>query len=155
MNPWIKKALMGSVGAIVALGGLTACSSGHHHRGPMSVEKLAEVRGKMVERISGKLDLDEAQKIKLNVLADKIEAQRTAFVAKTPDPRTEIQAIIAGAKFDRERAQNLVNEKTQAVQVHSPEVLSALGDFYDSLKPEQQQKVRELMQRRKGWMARG
>ena len=33
--------------------------------------------------------------------------------------------------------------------------VAAMADFYDSLNPEQQQKVRELMQRRKGWMARG
>ena len=34
-------------------------------------------------------------------------------------------------------------------------VVQAMADFYDSLNPDQQQKVRELMQRRKGWMARG
>lgn len=117
MKPWIKKALMGSVGVVIALGGLTACSGGHHHRGPMSAEKVAEVRGKMLERVSRKLDLDDAQKLKLNVLADKIDAQRTAFVGKTADPRTEMQAIVAGAKFDRERAQNLLNEKTDRKSV--------------------------------------
>ena len=37
----------------------------------------------------------------------------------------------------------------------SPDVIKALADFYDSLDPGQQQKVREMMQRRKGWMARG
>jgi hypothetical protein len=32
------------------------------------------------------------------------------------------------------------------------ELIAAFGDFYDSLKPEQQQKVREFMQRgRHGW----
>ena len=66
-----------------------------------------------------------------------------------------MQAIVAGAKFDRARAQTLLDEKTRAVQANSPEVISALADFYDSLNPDQQQKVREMMQRRKGWMARG
>ncbi|MDH4417767.1 MAG: Spy/CpxP family protein refolding chaperone [Acidovorax sp.] len=155
MKPWIKKTLMGIFGASIAVGGLTACSSSHHHRGPMSAEKMAEVRGKVVERVSSKLDLNDAQKAKLNVLADKIEAQRTAFIGKTADPRAEMQAIVAGEKFDRARAQTLLDEKTRAVQAHSPEVVSAMADFYDSLNPEQQQKVRELMQRRKGWMARG
>jgi protein CpxP len=155
MKPWIKKTLMGIFGASIAVGGLTACSSSHHHRGPMSAEKMAEVRGKVVERVSSKLDLNDAQKAKLNVLADKMEAQRTAFVGKTADPRAEMQAIVAGEKFDRARAQILLDEKTRAVQAHSPEVVSAMADFYDSLNPEQQQKVRELMQRRKGWMARG
>ena len=155
MKPWIKKTLMGIFGASIAVGGLTACSSSHHHRGPMSPEKMTEVRGKVVERVSSKLDLNEAQKLKINVLADKMEAQRAAFIGKTADPRTEMQAIVAGAKFDRARAQTLLDEKTRAVQANSPEVISALADFYDSLNPDQQQKVREMMQRRTGWMALG
>lgn len=155
MKPWIKRTLMGLFGATIVVGGLTACSSGHHHRGPMTAEKMSEVRGKVVERVSSKLDLNDAQKQKLNVLADKMEAQRTAFVGKAADPRAEMQAIVSGDKFDRARAQSLLEEKTRAVQANSPEVITALADFYDSLNAEQQQKVRDLMQRRKGWMARG
>lgn len=156
MKPWIKKTLVGLFGASIMVGGLTACSSGHHYRhGSMTPEKMAEVRGKIVERVSGKLDLDAAQKQKLNALADVLEAQRSAFIGKTADPRAEAQAIVAGDKFDRARAQALLAEKTQALQAHSPEVITALADFYDSLNPAQQQKVRELMQRRKGWMTRG
>ena len=155
MKPWIKKTLMGLFGATIAFGGLTACSSSHHHRGPMSAEKMAEVRGKVVERVSSKLDLNDAQKQKLNLLADTMEVQRTAFMGKAADPRAEMQALVSGDKFDRARAQTLLEEKTRAVQTSSPEVINALADFYDSLNPDQQQKVRDLMQRRKGWMARG
>ena len=155
MKPWIKKTLMGIFGVSIAVSGLTACSSGHHQRGPMTAEKMAEVRGKMVDRVSSKLDLNEAQKTKLNALADQLEAQRAAFIGKTADPRAEVQAIVAGDKFDRARAQSLLEDKTRAVQAHSPAVVNAMADFYDSLNPDQQQKVRELMQRRKGWMARG
>lgn len=156
MKPWIKKTLVGLFGASIMVGGLTACSSGHHYRqGSMTPEKMAEMRGKVVERVSSKLDLTDPQKQKLNVLADKLEAQRTAFIGKTADPRAEVQAIMAGDKFDRTRAQALMDEKTRAVQANSPEVITALADFYDSLNTDQQQKVRELMQRRKGWMARG
>ena len=86
MKPWIKKTLMGIFGASIAVGGLTACSSGHHQRGPMTAEKMAEVRGKMVDRVSSKLDLNEAQKTKLNALADQLAAQRAAFIGKTADP---------------------------------------------------------------------
>ncbi|RYF31923.1 MAG: periplasmic heavy metal sensor [Comamonadaceae bacterium] len=156
MKPWIKRTLMGLFGASIMVGGLTACSSGAHRQGPMSPEKMAEVRGKVVNRASSKLDLNDAQKQKLNVLADKMEAQRTAVIGKTADPRAEVQAIVAGSKFDRARAQGLLEEKTRAVQTSSPEVINALADFYDSLNAEQQQKVRDLMQRRRGgWMAHG
>jgi len=155
MKPWIKKTLMGIFGASIAVGGLTACSSSHSHRGPVSAEKMAEMRAKVVERVGSKLDLNDAQRAKLNVLADKMEAQRAAFIGTTADPRAEMRAIVAGEKFDRARAQTLLDEKTRAVQTSSPEVIGALADFYDSLNPEQQNKVRELMQRRKGWLARG
>ena len=155
MKSWIKRTLVGLFGASIMVGGLAACSGGHYHRhGAMTPEKMAEMRGKVVERVSSKLDLSEAQKQKLNTLADKLQAQRTALVGKTADPRAEVQAIVAGDKFDRARAQALLDEKTRVVQASSPEVITALADFYDSLNPDQQHKVRELMQRRKGWLAR-
>ena len=155
MKPWIKRTLVGLFGASIMVGGLTACSSGAHRHGPMTSEKMAEVRAKLVDRVSSKLDLNDAQKQKLNVLADKMQAQRTAFMGQAADPRAEVQAIVAGDKFDRARAQSLLDEKTRAIQASSPEVITALADFYDSLNPGQQQKVRDLMQRRKGWMAHG
>ena len=98
MKPWIKKTLMGIFGVSIAVSGLTACSSGHHQRGPTTAEKMAEVRGKMMDRVSSKLDLNEAQKTKLNALADQLAAQRAAFIGKTADPRAEVQAIVAGDK---------------------------------------------------------
>ena len=154
MQPWINKTLIGLFGAAVLVGGLSACSGGHHRHGPMDAEKIAEVRGKVVERVSSKLDLNDAQKQKLNALADTLAAQRTAMVGKTPDPRAEVQALVAGAQFDRSRAQSLLDEKLRVVQSGSPEVIAAMADFYDSLNPEQQKKVRELLQKRRGWMAR-
>ncbi len=69
------------------------------------------------------------------------------------DPRAQVQALVAGERFDRSAAQSLLDEKTRAVQAGGPAVIAALGDFYDSLQPAQQQKVRDMMQRRRGWMA--
>ncbi len=158
MKLWIKKTLAGVFGATIVLGGLTACAGGHHRHGEMGPEKIAEIRGKVVNRVSSKLELNDAQKLKLNALADTLQAQRAAFKGKTPDPRAEVQAIVAGTTFDRARAQALVEEKTRSVQTASPEVIAAMADFYDSLNPAQQQKVRELMQRGRrggGWMAHG
>ena len=151
MKPWIKRSLMAFTGVTLAVGGLAACGTRHHERGPMSPEKIAEVRGKVVERITSKLDLNAEQQQKLNVLADKVQAQRTALIGQTPNPRAEFSALVAGEKFDRARALNLIDEKTRVVQVSSPEVINALADFYDSLNPTQQAEVREMMNKRKGW----
>jgi protein CpxP len=153
MKPWIKRSLMAFTGVAIAVGSLSAC--GHRERAPMSAEKIAEVRGKVVERVTRKLDLNAEQQQKLNVLADKVQAQRTALIGQTPNPRGEMQALVAGEKFDRARALNLLDEKTRVVQVSSPEVINALADFYDSLNATQQAEVRERLQKRKGWFARG
>lgn len=155
MKPWLRKTLIGVFGASIVLGGLSACGTRDHHaRAPLSAEQLAEKRGKVIARVSDRLDLDEAQKQRLNVLADKLLAQRAALIGQTTNPRAELQALVKGEKFDRTRAQLLLEEKTRAVTLHSPEVVSALADFYDSLRPEQQQKVRDMTERR-GWFRRG
>lgn len=155
MKPWIKRTLIGLTATTVALGGLSACGSrGDHARG-WSDERITEVRGKAIEKISDRLDLNADQKAKLGVLADQMIASRKALRGNT-DPRTDLQALVAGDKFDRSKAQQLLDQKLQAAQGNGPQMLAAFGDFYDSLNPEQQQQVREKLERRgHGWWGRG
>jgi periplasmic protein CpxP/Spy len=150
MRPWIKRTLIGVFGASILIGGLSACG---HHQGSyqMSEADSAKMRERMLERVGSKLSLDDAQKQRLVVLADKLKEQRAALVGTTTNPRAEMQALVAGPKFERERAQGFVNAKTDALRGKSPEVIAAAADFYDSLKPEQQQKVREFLSKRHGW----
>jgi protein CpxP len=156
MRPWIKRTLYGLFGATLVVGSLSACSHRlEGHGGQASAEDQARWRGKMVDRVASKLDLDGAQKQRLATLADTLHAQRLALAGANADPRAQMQALVAGEKFDRARAQALVNEKTAAVGAKSPEVIAAMGDFYDSLRPEQQARVRDFMQRRGGWWHRG
>ena len=152
MRPWIKRTFIGLFSATVLLGGLTACGHGHHGNWQMSDADAQKMRERMIDRVSRELTLDDAQKQRLGVLADKLREQRLALVGSTTDPRAELQALVTGTTFDRARAQALVESKTNAVRTKSPEVITAMADFYDSLKPEQQQKVREFMtKRRSGW----
>jgi len=153
MKTWLKRTLIGVFGASVLFGGLAACSHRHHGYGwqGMSEEDAAKVKARMVEKIGGRLDLDDAQKARLGTVADQLRAQRQALVGGT-DPRADIQALVAGNTFDRAKAQAFVDGKAQAIQARSPELIAALGAFYDSLRPEQQQKVRDFMSRgRHGW----
>lgn len=155
MQPWIKKTLFALLGASLLAGSLSACSSGHGWRhGEMDGQRMTEMRGKALERVGSKLALDAAQKQKLEQLADTLQAQRKAFLGDAAKPREALQALVAGATFDRAGAQALVEAKVRAVQAGSPEVIAAMGDFYDSLRPEQQNQVREMMAKRRGWMGR-
>lgn len=156
MTPWLKRTLIGIFGISLLTGGLAACSHRPHgHWGaPMTDAERAEMQVRMVERASRKLDLDAAQKAKLTALADTLAAQRKALVANGGEPRAELKAVIAGPQFDRARAQALVNHKTTTLREGSPAVINAMAEFYDSLKPEQQQKLREMLERRghhRGW----
>jgi protein CpxP len=77
------------------------------------------------------------------------------MMGASKDPRADLKALVAGDKFDKTRAQALVTEKTAAISGKSPEVIAAMADFYDSLNPAQQQKVREFMDKRGRWYHRG
>jgi Spy/CpxP family protein refolding chaperone len=153
MKRWLKRTLIGVFGASVLFGSLAACSHQRHGYGwhSMSEEDAAKARERLIERVASRLELDEAQKAKLGVVADQLRAGRQALRGST-DPRADVQSLVAGATFDRAKAKALIDAKTSAVQSRSPELIAAFGDFYDSLKPEQQQKVRDFMQRgRHGW----
>ena len=153
MKPWIKRTLIGTLGLGVLFGGLAACSHHAHHKWPATEAEAAQMRERVIDKASRELQLDDAQRAKLGLLADAMKAQRAALVAGGTSPRTELQGLVSGAQFDRARAQALVDAKTSAVRDKAPAVVAAFGDFYDSLRPEQQQKVRELLERggRHGW----
>jgi Spy/CpxP family protein refolding chaperone len=149
MKPWLKRTFVGLFGASALLGGVTAWSQASHaHRGwhAMSDDDVARFKARAVERLGDKLELDAAQKAKLGVLFDRLHEQRLALRGAT-DPRADIQALIKDGTFDRWHAQDLVDTKLGAVRDKGPQVIAAMADFFDSLRPEQQQRVREFVQR--------
>ena len=143
MKPWIRRALFGLFGGALVAGSIAGCA-GHRHG--WGAADSTEFRARMVERVGSKLDLDAAQKQKLDVLAQKLQAQRQAMRG-TGDPRAQFKALFAGDRLDQAAAAKLVEEKTAAVRNGSPEVIAAAADFFDHLNPAQQQKVREFMDR--------
>jgi len=144
MKSWIKRSLFGFAGAALAIGSLGGCAAHRFGGGDP-----AEFRAKMVERVGSKLDLDTAQKQKLGVLAEKLQAQRAAMrdAGGAGGARTQFMSLFAGAKLDQTAAARMVDEKTAAVRSGSPEIIAAAADFFDNLNPAQQAKVREFMER--------
>jgi periplasmic protein CpxP/Spy len=150
MKSFIRKSLIGIIGASVLVFGAAGCS---HQSGSRYASEggSTEFRAKMVDRAASKLDLNEMQKQKLSVLAAKMQEQRSALMGNGKDPRADAKAVIAGATFDKTKAQTLVDEKTLAIKGKSPEVIAAAADFFDTLNPTQQQQVRDFMNRGRGW----
>jgi Spy/CpxP family protein refolding chaperone len=147
MKTWIKRTLIAAVGVSVLLGGAAAFAHRHSGWHSMSAGDITQAKTRMVDRIAERMTLDATQKAKLGVLADQLLAQRTALMAGG-DPRAAMQALVAGPAFDRAGAQALLDAKTDVVRAGAPAVIAAFGDFYDSLQPEQQTQLRELMNRR-------
>jgi periplasmic protein CpxP/Spy len=157
MKPWLRRTLFGALGASLLVAAFGAgLWRGHHPRWhSISDADLVRVKERAVDHLGRRLDLDAAQKAKLGTLADRLREQRSALLPQGTDPRSEFAALFAGATFDRAQAQALVNAKTGAIGSKAPDVIAALGDFYDSLSPAQQEKVRSYMNRRHGHGRRG
>jgi periplasmic protein CpxP/Spy len=153
MKPWLKRTFVGLFGASAMFGGMAACSHhsyGHHGWHSAGDEDVAKFKTRLVEKATSKLDLDTAQQGRLSVLIDRLHEQRLALRGAT-DPRQEVQSLIKDGTFDRWHAQDMVNARLNAVREKSPQVITAMGEFYDSLRPEQQARVREFLQRANKW----
>ena len=148
MKPWIKRSLFGITAITVILGGLAACGSHREHSKGWSDERITEVRGKAMDKIGSKLELNADQKQKLGVLADEMIVSSKALRGEGADPRTDLKSLMAGDKFDRSKAQALMDQKMQVMQGNGPKILKAFGDFYDSLNATQQKQVRDRLEKR-------
>lgn len=145
MKPWIRRTLIGTLAVGTLFGGLAAWA--HQRHGGCWSDNATERRACMVDFASRKLDLDATQRAKLEVLASTLQAKRATLVRDPANPRAELQALIAGPSFDRNQAAVLLQSKLATVQTQSPEVINAFGDFFDSLRPEQQSQLRDALQR--------
>ncbi|HYP82655.1 Spy/CpxP family protein refolding chaperone [Variovorax sp.] len=145
MRHWIRKSMLAVAGSAILLGGVAGCSMARHGE-----QDHAEWRARMIGKVADRLDLDATQRSKLDALAEKLHAQRMALRAAggSGEPRAQVEALLAGPRFDQAAALRLVDEKTQALRAGSGELIAATAEFYDSLNAAQQQKVRDFVERR-------
>jgi protein CpxP len=153
---WLKRTLVGVAVSTALLGTVAAAYSqgvGFHH-GPPTPEQIAKHEAMMLAHVGKKLNLDANQAAKLKVLADLFVAQHTPPAAGA-DPHAAAKALIAGNTFDRAGAQQLLNQHIAKMQTNGPAIITATGDFYDSLNATQQQQVRDLAAHHHGFFGLG
>lgn len=102
----------------------------------------------MVERVSDKLDLDSSQEQLLSALADELDATHQRMHDGLTPARSEMLELIDAESFDQARALEMINAKTAEVNASAPVVLSALGNFLDSLNVEQKKQVQQFMEKK-------
>ncbi len=137
-NKWI----IASVGGIALISTLAVAGSGYRDRGP---EHFAQ---RMIERVTDKLELNEAQVAKLNGVKDAIKAARDKMRDKRKDKKDEMLALLDQPTLDQKKAMALLTERGDAMKAEAPKVIAALAGFYDSLSPEQQKTLRATIQDR-------
>jgi periplasmic protein CpxP/Spy len=146
MKSWIKRLTLVLLGTLAAATGLAACSHRgfeHAHSG-ITDNELTTYRERVVGRATRKLDLDATQQAKFAILFDALAAQRTAL-NRIANTKSAMQSLLVSEKFDRKKAQTLVDDFSGTMNLASPALINATADFYDSLKPEQQAALRRML----------
>lgn len=134
------KPLSKTIIALVAITGLAAGLSacGHHYRA--DPEQRAE---HMMQKISHELELNDAQLAQLSKLKTALLDARKQLHEQRKSEQDTLQSLLSQPTLDRDRLLSLAQEHLQKMQQQAPQIVTAAGDFYDSLKPEQQHKLRE------------
>ena len=152
MKTWIKRTLIASATVTLLLGGLVACGA-HHHRGPWDETRITEMRGKAVERIAGKLELDATQKAGLERVAHAMLAQRRALMgAGATEPRADVGATGCLPQRSTHRLEHAVSLAMTMHIVDALEIVEIdIGQRQGRpLAPRERQTVRELLAERPG-----
>lgn len=125
---------------------------GHGHCGAApTAEHYAQMRDRVVQKATRKLSLNAEQRQSLSQLGDTLIAQRLASQQQPTSPRAQMRALLDGPRFDLASAKDLVQNAANKLTAQSPEVLTAIASFFDSLNPVQQQQVRDRIDGRGRW----
>ncbi len=99
----------------------------------------------MYARACAFLDLSDSQQALLKTLFDAWQAPRRAMKALAKGP--EVAQLFETDSFRRDEAQALFDAQVDALRQAGPDLVTALGDFFDALDFEQQQALRFLLRR--------
>lgn len=139
-----KKFIIGTLFSVVTLGGLVAVAGpGHHGKfGGMNAEKAERI----VERVSSKLELNDLQKQNLVSLKDTV-LELKAKNKPQMDRKAFIQSLLAKPVLDETAILAKIQERTNMMNQVSPQVVTALANFTNSLSDEQRAKMSKMTEK--------
>ncbi len=100
------------------------------------------------ERVADYLDLDDAQKRKLDQLRDEVISTGQAMREDGRTTGEELLVVLEDQKMDREKALAVINHRLDTLKARAPELVNLFGDLYDSLNADQQDEVRQPIEKR-------
>lgn len=127
---------------LLLIGGLSAC--GHHYK-----QRNPEARAEyIIEKITNKLDLNDTQVSKLQVIKSEILEIRERTRQQRGDTHDTILSLLQQPTLDQQKLLDTINGHTQTINDNAPRIVSLLADFYDNLNPEQQKELQEHVEDR-------
>ena len=125
--------VFGMTSAVFAFGG------GNHWK--MDPNEKAEF---VTERITKKLDLNEAQTQSLQVLADKMLEMMVEFKSHRSEQFDLVEKALSEPALDQQEVLQMIQQKTQLINDKAPQAIASLAGFLDSLDADQKAKLQEL-----------
>lgn len=134
---------LGLLGATAVALGLAACGrySCRHHGDP------AQRAEWITKKIASELDLNEAQKAKLELVKQEFLAQREKGKQEREEAFQTILAQIRSKQLDTEKLQALIEQRHKRMGEAAPSVLKKIADFHASLSDEQKEKAAQKVEK--------
>lgn len=118
---------------------------GKHNHWGFSPEDKAEF---VKERVTKKLDLNEAQQQNFQVLAGDVVALMKEMRADRESHKAQIEAMIAEPVLDQGKALQMIEAKTRQVNEKAPAMIASLALFLDSLDTSQKAQLQNFVSSR-------
>jgi len=133
--------------SIVAIGVLLSTSLvwAHQEKGGFGPTDRA---GKIVEKVSKRLELNEFQKEKLEGFAEAMSEMRKSRKGERGQHRQELMGLLDASTLDRDRAMELLDEKHREFKRNMEGMVNAFADFSDSLDAGQREELKEVFAQR-------
>lgn len=138
------KTVVAAVLSLALIGGAVAVAKQQHWHDP------DHFAGKMVERVTDKLDLNDAQVAHLTVLKDKALAVRGRVSRLHGESRDEMLDLIGAPTLDQAKVVDMVTQHTSEFEMIVAELLPDIARFTDSLTVEQKAELRDIIGDRLG-----
>ncbi len=137
----MKKVTKGIIaGVAVILVGTTLVACGFHAKTPQ------ERADYMVNKITKKLDLAPIQVAELEKLSSTLLEVRSEFSGQRETLHNTIDQLLSQPTLDQQRLVDLIKSQTEIVNQKAPVVVASAAEFYNSLTPEQQARLKEKVQ---------
>jgi Spy/CpxP family protein refolding chaperone len=135
---------LGLLAAAIGALGLTGCGRQgcrpHGHDPAQRAEWVAK-------KIASELDLNDAQKAKLDIVKQEILAHLEKGKHEREEASRTISAQIRSKQLDTEKLQALMERRHKHMEEISPSVLAKIADFHASLTDEQKEKAAQKFEK--------